>query len=102
MPSKHRPRKCRSCHNWFQTDPRSHPRQHYCSEIPCQKERKAAGQKRRLAKNPAYWSDPQYVKKTQLWRIKKKEEARLKTSSHIPVAIHPDDPFFGFGLPSRI
>jgi hypothetical protein len=33
MQFKHRRKKCRHCKNWFQPDPPSHPRQHYCSEI---------------------------------------------------------------------
>jgi hypothetical protein len=69
MQSKHRRKKCLCCKKWFQPDPRSHPRQHYCSEILCQKWRKAAGQRRWLAReeNRDYWSGPDRVKKTQLW-----------------------------------
>src|ERR1019366_9490742 len=63
MQSKHRQKKCLCCKQWFQPDPRSHPRQHYCSKILCQKWRKAAGQRLWLTENPGYWSGPERVKK---------------------------------------
>jgi len=83
MQSTHRPKKCLCCKQWFQPDPRSHPRQRYCSEIRCQKERKATRQKRFLSEHPDHWSKPKYVKKTQDWRIKKRAAAKLNSSSNL-------------------
>jgi len=67
----------------------SHPRQRYCSEIRCQKERKAAGQKRWLArpKNPRLWSGPERGQKHQdcAWIIRigegRKPSANIKWPS---------------------
>jgi hypothetical protein len=78
MHTKQRRKKCLSCKQWFQPDPRSHPRQHYCSKILCQKWRKAAAQRRWLAKYPDYWSGPERVKNTQEWRVEHPDWAKEK------------------------
>jgi hypothetical protein len=80
MLSKRRRKKCLCCKQWFQPDPRSHPRQRYCSEVFCQKERKAASQRRWLARkgNQDYWSGPERVKNTQDWRVNNPGYGRSK------------------------
>src|ERR1039458_6624101 len=80
MKKERRRKKCVCCKQWFHPDPRSHPRQRFCSKDRCQKSRKAARQRRWHARpeNREYWCGPDRVKKTQEWRKKNPGYSRGK------------------------
>ena len=70
MQSKHSPKKCPVCQQWFKPNPKVASRQRYCSKKRCQKTRKVASYKRWLAKpeNWDHWRGAANVLRVQEWR----------------------------------
>jgi hypothetical protein len=62
--------KCLHCGEMFQVDARNRGRQRHCRKVPCRKARKAASQRRWLAKpdNADYFRDEANVRRVQAWR----------------------------------
>ena len=63
-------RKCRHCKVFFDPNPRSAGRQHYCSKPECRQASKAASQRRWLNKpaNRDYFKGPTHVERVRQWR----------------------------------
>ena len=63
-------RKCQHCKTFFEPDPRSAGRQHYCATPACRKASKAASQRRWLhqPRNRDYFSGPVHVERVRQWR----------------------------------
>jgi hypothetical protein len=63
-------RKCKYCRTFFDPNPRSATRQHYCSKPECRQASKAASQHRWLQKpgNRNYCTGPTHVERVRQWR----------------------------------
>lgn len=63
-------RKCQHCKTFFEPDPRSAGRQHYCATPACRKASKAASQRRWLQqpRNRDYFRGPVHVERVRQWR----------------------------------
>ncbi len=63
-------RKCQHCQTFFDPDPRSAGRQHYCATPACRKASKAASQRRWLHQpsNRDSFSGPAHVERVRQWR----------------------------------
>ena len=63
-------RKCQHCKTFFEPDPRSAGRQHYCATPACRQASKAASQRRWLQqpRNREYFRGPVHVERVRQWR----------------------------------
>ena len=63
-------RKCMSCGEFFDADPRNRNRQLFCSAADCRRASKAASQARWVNKpdNVGYFIDPSHVARARAWR----------------------------------
>ena len=81
-------RKCQHCKTFFDPDPRSAGRQHYCATPACRQASKAASQRRWLQQpsNRDSFSGPAHVERVRQWRQAHPGYGR-RQASHVPNAL---------------
>lgn len=87
---KKRRRKCSHCRELFRPDPRSRYHQRFCSKAECQRESKAASQRRWLDKpgNGDYFRGPAHVERVRRWRAG--HPGYWRRSAQQPTALQED------------
>ena len=99
--SRRRRRKCRHCGQLLRPDPRNVRHQRYCPAEVCRRARKAASQRRWLAKaaNRDYFRGPEHVARVRAWRAS--HPARLlMTADRKAIPLVP--PYLGCELPQPL